>query len=77
MPTRQPQKFMPNNGRQRYLISKKSFDAIQEYQQQLAQGKAEPGIHMRAAINYFLAEGQEEYNPGKAFSPEDLKKLAH
>ncbi|RAP37340.1 hypothetical protein B1207_03970 [Legionella quinlivanii] len=75
MPTRQPQKFMPNNGRQRYLISKKSFDAIQEYQQQLAQGKAEPGIHMRAAINYFLAEGQEEYNPGKAFSPEDLKKI--
>ncbi|KTC68861.1 hypothetical protein Lbir_2394 [Legionella birminghamensis] len=75
MPKRIPQSYMPNNGQQRYLISKQTFDAIHEYQQQLGQGKVEPGVNVRAALNYLLAEGNDEFDPNKAFTPEDLEKI--
>jgi hypothetical protein len=75
-----PIKYMPNTGKHRYLVEKKTFNLLKQYQELLANNNENPGINLRASINYFLAELRNEktYDPKKELSLEDreiLKKI--
>ncbi|WP_152571645.1 hypothetical protein [Legionella norrlandica] len=72
---RNPVTYMPNTGQHRYIISRSTFEKIQNYQNALIIGAVKPGNRLLAEINYFLAEGKTEYDPDKPLTSQDLAQL--
>lgn len=67
--------YMPKTGQSHYAVSQKTLENINNYQQDIINGKLQPGSRLLKELKHFFSAGSDSYDPNAPLTTQEVKWL--